>query len=144
MTYVPKFEFMNLPFRGGHLSGFTELDTDKPTYELAPLSITHADQAALYTAGLLAKMGADVPQKQAAVDHYDAVHAHKNQGNWNSDGIRYDWEVPAEKTRHLPRDYRAVAWIVRPEWKIENGIHVPVKACLRADAAKRLRPGANP
>ncbi|MBI4174547.1 MAG: hypothetical protein HY517_02790 [Candidatus Aenigmarchaeota archaeon] len=136
MMEVPAFSIGNISFSGGFVSENLEyLGTNKPAYELSVGSLTHADQSALYMLGLFAKIeldnGAQIVDahketKHAALQHYDAVHANTERGNWNFDSIDYDMEAPANSGLFLPKGYETLAWIKRPVFEKRNGVWQPV------------------
>ena len=136
MINVPAFELPNgISFNGGLVSESLEyLGTDKPAYELSVGSLTHADQSALYLLGLFTKMEretgtkiVEAPEaaKEAALRHYETIHADKDRGNWNFDAVDYDMEPPAGSGLFLPKGYEIDAWLIRPEWKKVDGVYVP-------------------
>ena len=133
MTKIPAFHLPNgISFRGDLVSESLEyLDTNKPAYELSVGSLTHADQSALYLLGLFAKMGVDTgaPEeaKQAALQHYETVHANRGRGNWNFDGVNYDIEPEDKKGGlFLPKGYEIVGWIKRPVFEKNSGVYSPI------------------
>ncbi len=127
---IHAFELFGLSFRGGKLSKTLEyLNTGKPAYELSVGSITHADQAALYYAGMLEENGVDtkLPEevKKTAAVHYKEVHAHRGQGNFNWDGVDYTADVKLPPLTRVPDGYDAVLWMPKPKWAKEGNIYVP-------------------
>ena len=136
MVEVPAFSIENLSFSGGSVSESLEyIGTGKSAYKLAVDSLTHADQSAIYLLGLFAKIErdnetqiVDAPEeaKRAALQHYETVHANKDRGNWNFDGIDYDMKAPANSGLFLPRGYETFAWIKRPVFEKRNGVWQPV------------------
>ncbi len=128
---VNSFELSNgLRFSGGRVGKeLSYLGTNRPAAELAPLSLTHGDQSALYFAGLCDKYGIetglDKKTKQACRAHYDSVHDNKEKGNWNNDAVFYDVELNDLGLYVLlgvtvQHDSIVVPWVVRPEW--DSGI----------------------
>ncbi|HLD85519.1 MAG TPA: hypothetical protein VI968_03095 [archaeon] len=124
---IQPFQLSNgLRFSGGRVS--TELlylNTNKPASELAPISLTHGDQAALYFAGLCdrygIKTGLDTKTQMSCRAHYESVHNNFGNINCNNDAVLYDTELNDAGLYLVPGTILqegniTVPWIVRPEW----------------------------
>lgn len=123
MTYVPPFEFRGANFSSGRVAeDITDLRSKRYIYELSAGSLTHGDQAALYTVGAFENYGIDtgVPEeaRQAALRHYRMTKRNRNAGNVNNDSVYLSCQKP-------PFDKSTdVIWIRRPVWVDHGNGHV--------------------
>lgn len=130
---IEAFELSNgLRFSGGKLTAkLQRLGIVYPApYELSVGSITHADQAALYYAGMMEENGVNtgLPKnvKKAAAEHHKEIHTHRGHVNYNWDGVDYTANVKLPPLTKIPEGYDAVLWLPKPKFVLhDHGIYQP-------------------